>query len=172
MKMSRPVATNRWLSSAVVMLLGGCLIVASIGCTQGPQRPADLPDLTPCTITVTHNGSPVEGADVLLSPKSGKFSAAGTTDASGKAVMKTNATYEGVAPGEYMATVKKLEKLDYVAPPRPEDPSKIFEWEEELKNQPQPKQLLPEKYGSFASSELTITIADGTPAAATFELTD
>lgn len=172
MKMSRPVATNRWLSSAVLMLLGGCLIVASIGCTQGPQRPADLPELTPCTITVTHNGSPVEGAGVLLSPKSGKFSAAGTTDGSGKAVMKTNATYEGVVPGEYMATVKKLEKVDYVAPPRPEDPSKLFEWEEELKNQPQPKQLLPEKYGSFASSELTITIADGTPAAETFELTD
>ena len=154
------------------ILLAACLIMASLGCNQGPQKPDDLPALTPCTITVTHNGSPVEGASVLLSPKSGKHSAAGTTDASGKAAMKTNGMYDGVAAGEFLVTVTKLEDTGYVAPPEPEDPKEWEKWEEELKNQPQPKNLLPEKYASFGTSELTVTISEGSPVEQTLELTD
>ncbi len=158
--------------SAVLILLGGCAFLTSIGCGGGPAKPDDMPALTPCTITVTHNGEPVEGASVLLSPKSGKYSAAGITDGSGTAVMKTNATFEGVVAGDFLATVTKLEETGYVAPPEPSDPQKYEEWEAELKKQPKPKHLLPEKYTSFDSAGLTITVSEGSPAEETFDLAD
>ena len=157
---------------ALMIVLGCSVLILSAGCSGGPSKPDDMPALTPCTITVTHNGSPVEGASVLLSPKSGKFSAAGTTDASGKAVMKTNGMYDGVAAGEFLVTVTKLEDTGYVAPPEPEDPKEWEKWEEQLKNQPQPKNLLPEKYASFGTSELTLTVSEGSPVEQTLELTD
>jgi hypothetical protein len=131
-----------------------------------------MPELTPCTITVTYKGAPVEGANVLLSPQSGKYSAAGITDPSGNAIMKTEAKYEGVVLGEYLAIVTKREKLDYEPPPRPEDPSKYMAWVEEVKKQPVPKRLLPEKYASFQSSGLSVTVSQGSPVQKTFELTD
>jgi len=157
---------------SAMLLLGGCVVIASLGCAEGPGIPADLPALTPCTITVTHNGEPVEGASVLMSPQSGEYSAAGTTDSAGKAVMSTDGKYEGVVAGEFVATVTKLEKSDYVAPPQPDDPEEYMKWEEELKNQPQPENLLPEKYASFGTSGLTVTVAEGAPAEVTLELTD
>lgn len=166
------VRTRRLATSAVMSILVGCLWLASAGCDQGPEKPADLPELVPVTITVTYNGEPVEGANVLLAPTSGKFSAAGITDAGGKAVMKTDAKYEGVPAGEYQATVAKREKLDWEPPPQPKDPSKYMEWEAELKNQPMPEHLLPEKYSKFTTSDLTVTVSEGSPVEETLELTD
>lgn len=172
MNTKRSVPINLSPFSAMILLLGSCVVLTSLGCSGGPKKPADMPELTPCTITVTYKGEPVEGASVLLSPQSGKYSAAGTTDASGNAVMKTDGNYEGVVAGEFLATVTKLEKLDYVAPPEPEDFTKHMEWEEELKKQPVPKNLLPEKYASFGSSGLKVTVSAGSPAQETLELTD
>ncbi len=158
--------------SAMLIVLGGCVLLASLGCGGGPEKPDDMPALTPCEITVTYKGEPVEGASVLLSPKSGKYSAAGITDGSGNAVMKTNATFEGVVAGEFLATVTKLEDTGYVAPPEPEDPEEWAAWEKELSNQPKPKHLLPEKYTSFDPAGLTLTVSEGSPVEETFELTD
>lgn len=126
------------------------------GCGDG-AAPDHLPDLTPLTIIVTHNGTPVEGASVLLAPEQSDFSAAGLTDAEGKAVMKTDGTYEGVVPGSYFASVTKLEKLELDIGETPSDPAKYAEYEKKLAEQPMPKHLLPEKYSSFGSSGLKVT---------------
>jgi len=131
-----------------------------------------MPDLTPCIITVTYKGAPVEDANVLLAPKSGDLSAAGTTDASGRAIMKTDAKYEGVAPGEYRATVTKREKLNVDLAPSPEDPEAYAKTLEGQQAQPAPKHLIPEKYSSFDTSGLTVTIDEDTGPEVTFELTD
>lgn len=148
------------------------LLIATSGCNRGPSKPSHIPDLTPCVITVTYNGQPVADASVLLAPQTGEFSAAGLTDAEGKAVMKTDGMYEGVVAGEYMASVTKREILDLDLGESPQDPAEYAAYEAKLKSQPMPKHLIPEKYSSFTRSGLTVTVSEGTPTETTFELTD
>ena len=162
---------SRWLS-LVAGLSACCLLSVSVGCNQGPAKPDHIPDLTACSVTVTYNGQPVQGASVLLAPTSGQLSAAGVTDSSGKAVLKVDGMWEGVAPGEYRVTVTKMEKVEGTLGPTPENPAEYEEYQKKLDAQPAPKHLIPEKYSGFTTSGLTITIADGTPVKETFELTD
>ncbi len=162
--------TSSRCSAATVMCRFSTGLPANVSTSANWRNPSSLSPRP--LITVTYKGESVEGASVLLSPKSGKYSAAGITDGSGNAVMKTNATFEGVVAGDFLATVTKLEDTGYVAPPEPEDPEEWAAWEEELKNQPKPKHLLPEKYTSFDSAGLTLTVSEGSPVEETFELTD
>lgn len=150
----------------------GAVLLLLAGCNRGPTKPDNMPELTPCVITVTYQGQAVQEASVLLAPKAGQFSAAGTTDASGRAVMKTNAMFDGVTPGEFRVSITKREKA---APTSQKDPS--LDPAEYAKTMtapppPQPKSLIPEKYSSFGASGLTLTVSQGTPVAETFELTD
>lgn len=148
------------------------LLLATTGCGDGVSKPSHIPDLTACVITVTYNGQPVADASVLLAPQSGEFSASGLTDLEGKAVMKTDGMYDGVVPGEYMASVTKREVLTLDIGETPQDPADYAAYEEKLKKQPMPKHLIPEKYSSFTRSGLTVTVSDGAPTETTFELTD
>lgn len=107
---------------------------------------------------------------MLLAPEQTEFSAAGLTDATGKAIMKTDGTFEGVVPGSYLASVTKMEKLDLDIGETPSDPAKYAEYEKKLADQPMPKHLLPEKYSSFASSGLKVTA--GSAPEVTLELKD
>lgn len=70
-----------------------CLIIQCIcisGCSKS-SLPEGFPKLYPCEITVNQGGTPLEGATVTLMPKdpANVYSSSGTTDASGKAVLKT-----------------------------------------------------------------------------------
>lgn len=152
-------------------MLCGALLLNASGCGGGPAKPEGMPDLTPATITVTYKGQPVEGASVTLSPKSGTYSAGGVTDAAGKSVMKTNGTYDGVAPGEYLVAISKVEAA--AATGNMESSSDPAEYAAQFEAAAaKPKSLIPEKYGMPDTSGLTFTIADGTPVDETFELTD
>ncbi len=147
---------------ANVSLVGGVLLVlASVGCGGGPVKPAHLPDLVSCSVKVTHNGTPVEGAKVLFAPETGNFAAAGTTDKSGAAVLYTDGAYAGVVAGSYKVSVTKLEVLDVDFGPTPSDPVEYAAWEKKLRDQPKPKHLIPEKYSSFGSSGLSATVSAG-----------
>lgn len=151
--------------------LGSLLL--TLGCGGGGvEKPDHIPDLASCTITITHNGSPVEGASVLLAPESGQFSAAGITDSNGVAVVKTDGKYEGAVPGSYKVSVTKREKLESDLGPTPEDPADYAAYQAKLKAQPKPKHLLPEKYASFGTTDLKVTVSEGTPTEETLELTD
>ncbi|MDR0522539.1 MAG: hypothetical protein LBH00_11915 [Planctomycetaceae bacterium] len=80
------------------------------GCHRGPQRPADLPPLVPCSITVTFGGETLENVGVLLTPADksvNKWSAGGRTDANGKAVMVTSSVFDGAVPGDYIISFRK-----------------------------------------------------------------
>lgn len=161
------------LIAAANLTLATCsLLITASGCNRGPSKPSHIPPLTACVIKVTYNGQPVADASVLLAPQTGEFSAAGLTDAEGKAVMKTDGMYEGVVAGEYLASVTKREILDLDLGESPQDPAEYAAYEAKLKNQPMPKHLIPEKYSSFTRSGLSVTISEGTPSEATFELTD
>lgn len=172
MKTTRSVPASLWRRPWVAGLIAGCVLAASVGCDQGPAKPDNLPDLTPCTVTVMYKGQPVQDANVVLAPDSGQFSAAGTTDAAGKALMKTDGKYEGVAAGKYRALVTKMEKVENTLGGTPQNPQEMEEYQKKVKAMPAPKHLIPEKYSTFTTSGLTVTIAGGTPAEETFELTD
>lgn len=148
------------------------LLLSSWGCGSGHATPDHLPPLTPLTVTVNYQGNPVEGATILMSPDTGKYAAAGTTDASGKAIMKTDGEYPGVVAGAFKLTVAKKEKIQIDIGTTPEDPAEYAAYQQKLKSLPKPKHLLPEKYASFATSNLQLSVTEGTPANEVLELND
>ncbi len=56
----------------------------------------------------------MEGVRILLRPKdmAGKWMSGGTTDVTGKAVMKTGGYFEGVVPGEYTVSFQKTGRIE------------------------------------------------------------
>lgn len=85
------------------------LIVAScFGCKKD-TRPADLPDdMSPCKITITQDGQPVEGVTVELKYTTPvKYTTSGTTDATGVATMVTYG-FAGAQQGTAKVRVAKL----------------------------------------------------------------
>ena len=84
------------------------LLVASSGC-NGKKKPADLPALYPCQITVMQDGKPLEGALVRLhSDKSLRFTTSGVTDNQGVANIKTDVSWPGAPEGKYKVCVQKV----------------------------------------------------------------
>jgi hypothetical protein len=91
------------------------------GCSRGPKRPDDMPKLTTCVVFVSFGGEMMQGVSVYLTPEDrqvNKWGAGGLTDDEGKAVLKTNSTFEGVVPGNYIISFRKLaEPVDMNTPP-------------------------------------------------------
>ena len=79
-----------------------------MGCSKDPNRPADLPKLYSCSITITQDGKPLEEATVTLVSKTpAKFgTGTATTDASGTATLKTYG-YNGIPLGQYKVLIEK-----------------------------------------------------------------
>ena len=96
--------------SGFVLLLFASLLVS--GCQRLPDRPADLPELHPCTITVTFGGEAIEDVTVsLISDVQGyKWKAGGTTDKKGVVKLKTAFAYPGVPVGTYKVSFSKMEE--------------------------------------------------------------
>ncbi|MDO5582160.1 MAG: carboxypeptidase regulatory-like domain-containing protein [Planctomycetia bacterium] len=93
------------------------LLLFAVGmCTGcGEKQPEGLPELSPCTITITQEGSPLAQATVLLIPQDPSlkdWSMGGTTDANGKALIRTHGQYNGIPVGEYIVVVNKEERTD------------------------------------------------------------
>lgn len=94
-------------------ILGSIGLVMLIGC-GGEPLPKDLPKTYAVKITVTQDGSPLEGASVSLMPEdtSSRFSAGGITDASGVVIPQTLGMYSGVPAGQYKATITKTDRVE------------------------------------------------------------
>ncbi len=93
-----------------VICLPCVLILATFfGCGPKNTRPADLPeDMTPCTVTITQEGTPVAGATVdfeYTTPV--KYRTSGVTDEKGVATMMTYG-FAGAQQGEAKILVSKL----------------------------------------------------------------
>ncbi|MDR1923668.1 MAG: hypothetical protein LBQ66_04770 [Planctomycetaceae bacterium] len=129
----------RTIRVTIILLLVLLMIYQVLGCGRRVRRPADLPPLTPCVISVTFGGEVMDGVGVLLTPEDSsvnKWSAGGLTDSEGKAKMVTSSAFDGVVPGNYVISFRKLDKpVDMNAPPS----------------------LIPQKYITGISKE-TITI--------------
>jgi hypothetical protein len=88
-----------WLTLAVV---GSVL---AVGCGQKAAGPTTYP----VTGTVTHNGTPVEGATVAFMASGEQKGAVGRTDASGKYTLTTLVAGDGAMAGEYAVKISKYE---------------------------------------------------------------
>lgn len=90
----------------ILMLL--CATLLCVGCGK-KDRPADLPDdMSPCEITITQDGTPVDGATVsFVYATDVKYATSGTTDAKGVAVMMTYGQ-AGAQQGTAKVLVSKL----------------------------------------------------------------
>jgi len=87
-----------------------CTVVILPGC-GGPPRPADMPPLYPCTITVTQDGKPLSAASVTLvsTAPSFKWVVAAPLDESGTGKVFTQGLFSGAPAGEYKIVISKEE---------------------------------------------------------------
>jgi hypothetical protein len=84
-------------------------VATVIGCGD-KSRPSDLPPLYSCTVTVTQDGQPLEGASIRfdpIEPADAKYQAAAVSGADGTAQMKTYG-FQGTPIGKYKVIVTKI----------------------------------------------------------------
>lgn len=139
--------------SAMLWAAALVLVWSTVGC--GPSRP----DTVKVSGNVTLDGEPVEGATVALIPSDGSQPARGVTDASGEFTLTTFEAGDGAIPGQYTATVTKIDESAAAAaeeasgemdtPTDTEDPMASA------------KHLLPMKYSSPSTSGLTVEVEKG-----------
>ena len=118
--------------------------------------------------TVTHNGSPVEGASVSFVPTDGSGSSAGgRTDASGKYTLMTSFGAVGASPGTYNVTLSKKEAVRTGK----KIPSSDENGQEVMVDETVAKETLPKDYSSAQSTPLKdITVEAKSPNTFDFDL--
>lgn len=147
------------------------LLCVSIGCAAlaGCGRAQRWPALTePATAVVRLDGKPLEGALVMLGPVGKGYSSQGTTAADGKATLTTFRRGDGAVAGGYKVLVSLQETRDNPALKLP-DPAVDREAYNLARDQAAQagksfylvRELLPQRYVSFATSGLDAEIRKG-----------
>ncbi len=81
-------------------------LLAGAGCSQGSGV-----ELVPVEGVVTLDGKPVEGAEVLFRPESGRPSS-GRTDAEGKYALNYTREEKGAIPGQHQVLISTFREPD------------------------------------------------------------
>ncbi len=135
------------------------------GCGKQPV-PADLPALYETTLTFKQDGIPLAGATVMLLSEdatASRWIPTGITDGTGKVVLRTSGTYDGVPAGKYVITVRKQQ----TEPSKFKEPADTAspEYDQWMKNTENEKlatrRYVDKKYESRAASDLKIDISSG-----------
>ena len=132
------------------------LLVSLLGCS-GSKGPATAK----VSGVVKYNGAPVDGATIVFSPVAGGRPATAVSDSQGHYDLSTYGDKDGAVPGDYKVTVEKSKTEG-------EAPNLTYEQinEMQMRGEPIPgqvtKNLLPEKYISPATTELTVNVKSGT----------
>lgn len=144
------------------------LTLTGIGFCIGCGGEPGLKGLISATGTVTYQGKPVEGAQVVLSPEtSGGRAAAGQTDAEGRFRLNSLKQNDGVMPGTYQVMISKRKVVGSMTA------DEAREWFRTNAGPPPGKPIknsLPEKYGNVEESELTVEVTVGGENDFTFDL--
>ena len=128
-------------------------LLLSVGCKD------KMGGTYPVTVKVTMDGTPLDGATILLSEASGSKSASGITDASGVASIKsTEGGWGGVFPGEYDVVIKKIETSTSSTPPPGTEVDRSAPPEDQVYSIT--RELLPAKYGNAKTSGLKVSHAN------------
>ncbi len=131
---------------------GSAALLASILCFSG----CGDPKAAPVSGKVTLDGKPVAGAYVAFEPASGKRVATGLTDENGQFTLSCYDQNDGAALGLNRVAIVKMDEAVETATTEGMD-----ELETELRlDAPTPASqwLIPQKYASFDTSELTFTV--------------
>jgi len=141
--------------AAIILLFAGC---------GGEKLPDGMPRPVACTITVTQEGMPLEGAIVRLLPVDGNsWNAMGRTDASGRAIIYSMDRFRGAVPGKYKVVVTKTEQ-ETVAELSSEERVRL-----QSQGLPIPEptpanfSLVEEEYGDVSTTPHEIEVARGNP---------
>ena len=104
-----------------------------LGC-GGVEKPADLPELYPCKISVIQDGQPLEGATVILADATSqlRFSVGGVTNAQGVVEVKTDGKFQGAPQGKYKVLISKVFVPEMIQEAPPEDPDAKAEYDKKL----------------------------------------
>ncbi|MCL2306586.1 MAG: hypothetical protein FWC43_14705 [Planctomycetaceae bacterium] len=146
----------------VVSLFAVCLFT---GC-PGQERPAGMPELFPCKITITQGGRPLGDAIVNLVPEEAALGWVinGITDANGVATIKTQGNYTGAPAGPYKVCVSKVEITPSQIPQPAKDASyaELVEYGEKAGKEVRPSyNIVKPEYNDAAITPLSITITKG-----------
>jgi hypothetical protein len=145
------------------------ITVVAVGCA-GSNLPEGARPTTPVTVTVTYKGAPVEGATVtFITQGDPPAPAYGRTDAQGVAKMKTYIEGDGAVTGTHKVTIIKSETVGGAPAVDQDSP----DYDPEAAYAPSTvKHHIPQKYGSPATSGLTVDVKDGGPNEVKFDLMD
>lgn len=136
------------------------LWVAGLLLVAGCQPKLSNPNVIPVTGSVTYQGQPVAGANVVFqATDQGSF---GLTDAQGSFKLQTFEPGDGALPGEYSVSISKMQ----ITVPQ------FDEGHPQHVPPPPPKYLTPRKYSEARTSGLTASVIKGQKNEFTFELKD
>jgi hypothetical protein len=145
-----------------------------IGCQSNDEKPADLPRLIPCKITITQEGLPLEGASVTLSLVGGiqQWYLSGLTDSSGNIDFYTNGRYRGVPAGKYKIVVAKLDTEPSKFPHAPsEDDPQYSKWLEQSQQEVRANfQLIEPIFTKAETTTLEIEVTNNKETIGTFDV--
>lgn len=125
----------------------------------GCQNSSRLDGLVPASGVVMYENNPVEGAQITFAPVSGsgeKRMATATTDAKGRFIMMSLNPGDGVFPGEYAVSIKKIELMGEPKKETLPDGTVI----ERGRTDDRVIEKLPLKYGSGKTSELKVVVSE------------
>ena len=160
--------------TAIIFSLFAVVALALTAGCGGQKLPDGMPKLNPTTITLTVDGKPFAGAIISLFPATGTFqwSVSAVTDASGKAVMKTQGNYDGAPEGELKVCVQAVRNIEgeTSATEMPtDDYNKMVEWQKAVEDERQTFLVAGAQYGTAETTPLSITIKKGKNSA-TFDI--
>jgi hypothetical protein len=150
LKPSGPTKLLRRSFSHFALALCACGALVVVGCGDGQ------PKTYPVTGTVTYQGQPVEGAQVMFTPTAGR-AAEGTTDSAGKFTLTTLKSGDGALAGAHRVSITKIVTQASKDPDNPYGTS---------------TNALPPRYANPAQSPLQKDVSASGPNDFTFDLTD
>ncbi|MDR0611002.1 MAG: hypothetical protein LBG58_12890 [Planctomycetaceae bacterium] len=138
------------MTKKIIVLLLFVVTLLGVSCSYRPklERPEGMPELHPCSITVTFGGEVMEAVMVYLIPfeSDTPWKPSGSTNKNGKVIPSTSYGFKGVPAGKYtVAFTRTVDNLDY----NEMDPQS-----------PRTRSLVPWKYSIGKSTE-TIEIKAG-----------
>jgi len=143
--------------------LGLVLLVTVAGCSGGPAENPNWPKRYRASGTVSYEGKPIEGAEIVFYSADGKSTGTGKTDSTGKFHLSTYTDKDGVVAGSHNVTIRRVDVFD----PTPKDvdlsaggkalPLKMT-W------------IIPEKYSISGKSGLTADVTEKGPNEFKFDL--
>lgn len=136
-----------------------CLL-SVFGCGGGPQRPAGMPALHPCVITVLQEGKPLAGVTVSLVIAEGEpqWKGGATTDERGVATVVTYGEFPGVRVGLHKVLLTKRESIAPLPPSNVDAQGRIMGGPTMAPSMIPAKDYIDPKYSDEKTTEFSIDI--------------